>query len=248
MISLIYSISLIVGAVANLLMATLLLAHQKAFSRYPIYHRARLLTAVWLIVFAVGYLIHAVTGLRAFWPSAASALTVSYFHFGAICFCWGYIPLLNPDYLTRRIVVRDLIIYAFGLVCYWSVALLWKDAPLYTLLSFIVFFGYVAYHIFLFYQTYHNVSYRLLKMSYGNVSGFVHWLQISCDLIIFFGTCGVIMLALFNEDSKIPYTVLTLMGIGIWAYIVYSLNKYGSVVETATRATENVAATDFQNL
>lgn len=245
MLSLIYRVSLFVGAIANLLMATGLLAHQKAYTRFPSYHRARLITAIWLIVFAAGYILHATLGLRESWPAAASALTVSYFHFGAIAFCWGYIPLLNPNYLTRKIIVRDLIIYGVGLISYWTVALIWRDNPLYTVLSFSVFFLYVAYHIILFYRTYHNVSYRLMKMSYGNVSGFVRWLQVSCDLIIFFGTVGVIMLALFQHDTKFPFTVLTLLGIVIWAYIVFSLNKYGSVVETASRATENIAAIDL---
>ena len=153
--------------------------------------------------------------------------------------------MLNPNYLTQKIIVRDLIIYGVGLISYWTVALIWRDNPLYTVLSFSVFFLYVAYHIILFYRTYHNVSYRLMKMSYGNVSGFVRWLQVSCDLIIFFGTVGVIMLALFQHDTKFPFTVLTLLGIVIWAYIVFSLNKYGSVVETASRATENIAAIDL---
>ena len=70
-------------------------------------------------------------------------------------------------------------------------------------------------------------------------------MQVSCDLIIFFGTLGVIMLALFQKNTMFPFTVITLLGIGIWAYIVFSLNKYGSVVETASRATENIAAIDL---
>lgn len=240
----IYKIALVAGALANLAMATGILAHQKKYRRYTIYFRARQFTALWLIAFAVGYLIHAVFEPRLYWPTMASALTVSYFHLGAICFCWGYIPLLNPDYFTRRIAVRDTIIYVIGLTAYWTVAMLWKNAPLYTLLSYGVFFAYCIYNLVVFYKTYHRVSFRLLKMSYGNVSAFVRWMQVSCDLIIFFGMCGVAMTALFPENSRIPFTVLTLLGIGVWAYIVYSISKYGTVVETATRATENVAATE----
>jgi hypothetical protein len=234
---------MVLAAVANLAMAAALQAHQKAYSKYPVYHRARLMTILWLTVFAVGYLLHFAFRLRTGWPSAASALTVSYFHWGAICFCWGFIPLLNPDHLTRKRMIADSIVYIIGLIGYWTVALLWKEAPVATLISYSVFFAYCAYYIVIFYRTYNRVSFRLIKLSYGNVSSFVRWMQASCDLILLFGIGSVAVTAMFPTDLW-PYTLLMVIGTLVYAYIVYSLRRYGNVIEAASRATENVAATD----
>ena len=242
---LIYKLSLIIGAIANLVMALLLAVRQKEYRRFPIYLRARQFSVLWLVAFAVGYLVHAFLELRTFWPTAASALTVSYFHLGAICFCWGYIPLLNPNYFTKRIAIRDTVIYAIGLISYWTVALIWKEVSVYTLIPYRVFFGFCAYNAAVFYKTFQRVSYRLVVMSYGNVSAFVRWMQASCDIIIFFGIFLVALTALFPTTIQYMTPVETILGIGLFGYIAYSINRYGKVVATATRATEDVARESY---
>lgn len=239
---LIYKLSLIIGAVANLLMAASLLIKQKQYRKYTVYFRARWFTILWLGVFAAGYFIHAFLQLRSFWPTAAAALTVSYFHIGAICFCWGYIPLLNPDFFTKKRAVGDTIIYGIGLVACWTTAIIWKQPNVYTLIPFLVFFIYCAYNAVVFYKTFHRVSYRLVVMSYGDVSGFVRWMQASCDIIIFFGIFIVAITALFPNSIRYIAPAETILGIGLFAYIVYSISRYGKVVEMATQATEDVAA------
>jgi hypothetical protein len=241
---LLYQISLVLAAIANLAMAAGLLANQKKYANYPVYSRARLMMILWLAVFAVGYMLHFLFMPRINWPAAASALTVSYFHWGAICFCWGFIPLLNPDFLTRRRMIWDIVIYAVGLACYWTVPLLWREAPLATTLSYLVFFIFCGVNVVVFYKTYNRVCFRLVKMSYGNVSGFVRWMQASCDLILLFGIGSVAIVAIFPNDFW-PFTALEIVGTLVYAYIVYSLSHYGSVIETASRATENVAAVEM---
>ncbi|MBO4455337.1 MAG: hypothetical protein J5759_02725 [Bacteroidales bacterium] len=240
-LSLLYKLALIIGAIANLFMAASLLAGQKPYRKYVIYSRARQFTILWLAAFALGYLIHAFLELRVIWPTAATAVTVSYFHIGAICFCWGYIPLLNPDYLTRRIAVRDTVIYAIELISCWTMAFIWKEQNIYTALPFLLFFGYCAYNVVIFYKTFHRVSFRLLMMSYGNVRGFVRWMQLSCDIIIFFGIFLVALVLLFPNAIRLFTPIEAIAGIGLFAYIVRSISRYGKVVEDATRATENVA-------
>lgn len=240
-LSLIYRLSLIIGAIANLFMAASLFAGQKAYKPYTVYSRARQFLMLWLAVFAAGYLIHAALELRVVWPTAATALTVTYFHLGAICFCWGFIPLLNPDYLTRKIAVRDTIIFAIGVIGCWTTALITREISVLTLLPSLVFFAYCACNAVVFYRTFHRVSYRLLTMSYGTVRGFVRWMQLSCDLIVFFGIFIVAITLLFPVSIRYITPVETILGIGLFAYIVRSVARYGSVVEEATRATENVA-------
>ena len=173
--------------------------------------------------------------------AAASALTVSYFHIGAICFSWGYTSLLNPKYLTRGIMVRDIAYYFFGLLVYWTVAALWKQEPTFTLMSYCLYFAYAVWVVFVFYQTYNHVSSRLLSLSYGKVMDFVRWMQVCCDLIVLFGICSVVVTGMFPTDFW-PYTLLLVAGVGMFAFISYSLNKYGATIETTTEATKKVAS------
>ena len=236
---LIYQIALFVTGVINLLMAAILLKGSRPSRQYAIYHRTRLLTALWIGVFGLGYIMHGVFLWRYTWPTAASALTVSYFHLGAICFSWGYTPLLNPHYLTRLIAVRDGLYYLIGLSVYWTVAFLWKYNAQLTMISYCLYFLYAAWVVFKFYQTYSQVSSRLLLLSYGNVMDFVRWMQVCCDLIVLFGICSVVITGIFPTDFW-PYTLLLIAGVGMFTFISYSLNKYGATIETTTETTKIV--------
>ena len=237
---LIYRISLVLTGLANFGMAVFLMSNNRKYKRYHNYFTTRILTTLWLLAFSIGYALHAAFFWRYTWPTAASALTASYFHVGAISFNWGYTSLLDPSYLKRKVIVRDTIFFAVGLTSYWTVALLWNDAPVYTLISFCVFFLYALLTITIFYRTYNRVSYRMLKMSIGSVGSFVRWMQVCCDLIILFGVGSVAITALF-PNSFWPYILLLYAGVGMFGYIVYSLEKYGNVIEDATKATILVA-------
>ena len=236
----IYRITLLVTGLLNLGMAVALQRNTGRYAKYPSYRMARILTEIWITAFAVGYLLHAAFIWRNTWPTAASALTVSYFHIGALCFSWGYTSLLDPTYLQKRIVIRDLAIFVFGLVSYWTVALNWKDAPTYTFLSFCMFFFYALWVIIVFYRTYNRVSYRMMKMSIGSVGSFVRWMQVCCDMIILFGIGSVTITGIF-ANALLPFVLLLCAGIGMFGYMVYSLEKYGEVIDDATRTAIHVA-------
>lgn len=240
---LIYRISLALAGLMNLGMALMLLRGTSKYQKYPTYQMTRVLTVIWLVVFALGYMIHAVFLWRYTWPSAASALTATYFHIGAICFNWGYTSLLNTDYLKKGIVIRDTAFFIFGITSYWTVALCWDSAPTLTALSFCVFFIYAVLSIIIFYRTYNHVSYRMLKMSLGSVGSFVRWMQVCCDLIILFGMGSVAITGIF-PNSLWPYVILLFFGVGMFGYIVYSLEKYGNVIDDATKFTRRITVND----
>ena len=80
---LIYRIALFVTGIINLLMAGKLLVGSKPYRQYAVYFRTRMLTALWVGVFGLGYILHGILMWRYTWPAAASALTVTYFHIGA---------------------------------------------------------------------------------------------------------------------------------------------------------------------
>ncbi len=237
-----YQFSLILTALINFGMAFKLFRGTARYARYPIYRRTRLLTVLWLVIFGIGYILHAVFQFRWYWPAVSTALTTTYFHIGAICFSWGYTSLLNPDFLTRKVVIRDLAIYVLGLVAYWTVALTWKEQPFYTTLATGIFFLYAAYGTLVFYKTYNLVSLRMIKITNGNMGSFVRWLQLCCDLIILFGIGGVALTGIFPHEIW-PYIVLCWLSPVMFGYIVYSLSNYGAVVEDATRISENTHTT-----
>ena len=239
----IYRITLLLTGLMNLGMAALLQSHTSCYAKFPTYRMTRILTSIWLTAFAIGYLLHAAFVWRNTWPTAASALTVSYFHICALCFSWGYTSLLDPTYLKRRVVIRDLAIFVVGVLGYWTVALSWKDAPTYTLLSFVIFFLYALWIVIVFYRTYNRVSYRMMKMSLGSVSGFVRWMQVCCDMIILFGIGSVTITGIFANEL-VPYVLLLFSGVGMFGYMVYSLEKYGEVVNDATHTAFRVAASE----
>lgn len=234
-----YQFSLLLTALINLGMAVKLLAGTKRYAAYPIYFRARILTVVWLAVFALGYIVHAIFQFRFYWPAVSTALTTTYFHIGAICFRWGYTSMLNPHFLNRKVVVGDLIIFVLGLATYWTVALTWKEQAFYTTLATGIFFLYCAYGTIVFYKTYNLVSLRMIKITNGSMSSFVRWLQLCCDLIILFGIGGVALTGMFPHELW-PYIVLCWFSPPMFGYIVYSLSKYGNVVEDATRVSDRL--------
>lgn len=235
----IYRTALFLTGLINLAMAAILFCGSKIYRSYVAYYRTRMLTTLWMATFGIGYIMHGVLLWRETWPSAASALTVSYFHLGALCFNWGYIPLMNPNYLTRRVLWRDGLFYLFGLAVYWTVALLWKQASILSHLSFLMFFSYAVWTVIKFYRTYNQVSNRILHLSFGNVIDFVRWMQVCCDLIVFFGISSVTITALFPTDFW-PFTILLFAGVGMFGYMAYSLKKYGLTIEAATEATNRL--------
>ena len=78
-----------------------------------------------------------------------------------------------------------------------------------------------------------------IKITNGNMSSFVRWLQLCCDLIILFGIGGVALTGMFPH-ALWPYIVLCWLSPLMFGYIVYSLSKYGDVVEDATRVSDRL--------
>lgn len=225
-----YIITLIVTGVLNMLIGLFLLKGNKQYREQENYYRTRILTVVWMFAFGIGYVLHAIFQWRYFWPTAASALTATYFHIGALCFSWGYTPLLNSTYLTKKIMVRDIIMLVVGLIAYWTIPLLRIYAPFYTMFSFLFFFIYALIVAYAFYSNFNRVSYRRIKIGAGSIGGFIQWLQVCCDLIVLFGIGSVAITAAFHTEV-IPFCLLLIAGLGMFAYIAYSIDKYGPVIK-----------------
>ena len=239
-----YHLVLILAGAVNLLIAVALLHDNVYFNNYEVYRRARIFVAVNYAIFGVGFLMHAYFSWRTSWPEAASALSVSYFHSGGVLFGWSHISLMRPDYVSRRVVVRDLSILAVGVVTYWTFLAPW---------TFAIFFVHASYIALMFYRTYFQVRHNIERMpadkqspswwtaeAKRTVLGFHHSFVIGCHLIVLFGLGSIAITAAFPKDIW-PYTVLMVSGIVVFCFIFYSLVEYGRVIDAATNATEDAS-------
>lgn len=244
-----YNVALLFAAVLNLMMAVALVHNNLWYPDYDVYRRSRLLSALVYVAFAVGFLLHWLFQWRTSCPVAASALTVGYFHIGAVLFGWSHTSLLRPDYLTRRVVARDLIILTIGLVCYWTALLLpCSCCPV----QYAIFFAHAGFIAYTFYRTYYRVRKDIMHVPSDadapswwtpemkrTVLSSHHSFIIACHLIILFGLGGILFTALL-PTAVWPYTLLLVMGICVFSYIFYSLTEYGLVIESAANITEDV--------
>ena len=240
-----HTVLLIAGGV-NLLLALVLLMGNSDYRDYDVYRRARCLVALCFTVFAAGFLLHAHFDWRTLWPAGATALSVSYFHCGAVLFGWSHTSLLRPDYLKRAIIARDLIILLGGLFAYWTAA---RHSDIN--LTPAVFFAHAGFIAFNFYRTCYLVRRSLQRMPAGGhapswwtqqakheVLSSHHAFVISGHLIILFGLGGIAV-TLSVPTLLWPFLLLMTAGIVVFVYIFYSLVEYGRVIEAATCATED---------
>lgn len=242
-----HTVLLFAGGV-NLLIAFVLLYNNVWFRNYDVYRRARQLVALCYVFFAIGFFLHAHFEWRTSWPAAASALSVSYFHIGGVLFGWSHTSLLHPDYLTKKVLARDLIILVVGIIAYWTVAL--TQSSIFHL-QFSIFFVHATFIAYTFYNTYFTVRRNIMRMPVDGESpkwwtpkakrtvlNGHHSFMVSAYLIVLFGIGSIIVTAAFPTQIT-PYTVLLCMGIVVYCYIFYALTEYGNVIEAATCATED---------
>jgi len=232
----IYDITLLIVGLLNLTMAVGLLAKTRTYRQYPVYRRSLCLTAVFFAVFGIGMLLHFHFQWRMSYPLLATALSVSYFHISGVFINWSHTSLLNPHYLGRKVLLRDIPLLAVGIPAYWITA---TSCPLstfhYTLLIFLVHCVCMAFD---FYTTYFRVSRRLIAMQQGSVEGFMRWMLRSCHLIIAFGLGSIMFTSFFPVDAW-PFTALLIVGAMVFVYIYFSLCEYGHVIDRATPATSD---------
>ena len=246
-----YDIVLIIAAGFNLVMAFALVHNSLWFREYDVYRRSRLFSALVFVAFAVGFLLHSHYQWRASWPEAASALSVSYFHVGAVFFGWSHTSLMRPDYLTRCIVVRDLSILVVGIVACWLSAM-GRLAILHS--EFSIFFVHSTYIAYVFYRTYFRVR-RSLSDRTADDNAPRWWTAeakrevlmshnsfvIGGNLIILFGIGSIVFTAALPHAIW-PYTVLLAVGTVVFCYIFYALEDYGNIIDAATHATEDAVS------
>lgn len=223
-----YDLSLLIVGGLDLAMAIGLLVNNYAYRHYPVYHRSRVLTAVFFAVFGIGLLLHYHFHWRQTCPPMAMALSLTYFHIAGVAITWSHTSLLNPRYLSRRVVARDAAFLAIGLPAYWL-----------TTAGVYIFLLHATLMTYDFYSTYYHLN-RHSFPTLGKVGGraIFRWMLLSCHLIIFFGI-GSIVFTYLLPTAIWPYSVLLCVGGLVFIYIYYSISEYGTVIDSATNAVED---------
>ena len=223
-----YDLSLLIVGGLDLAMAIGLLVNNYAYRHYPVYHRSRVLTAVFFAVFGIGLLLHYHFHWRQTCPPMAMALSLTYFHIAGVAITWSHTSLLNPRYLSRRVVARDVAFLAIGLPAYWL-----------TTVGVYIFLLHDTLMTYDFYSTYYHLN-RHSFPTLGKVGGraIFRWMLLSCHLIIFFGI-GSIVFTYLLPTAIWPYSVLLCVGGLVFIYIYYSISEYGTVIDSATNAVED---------
>ena len=193
-----YDLSLLIVGGLDLAMAIGLLVNNYAYRHYPVYHRSRVLTAVFFAVFGIGLLLHYHFHWRQTCPPMAMALSLTYFHIAGVAITWSHTSLLNPRYLSRRVVARDVAFLIIGLSAYWL-----------TTVGVYIFLLHATLMTYDFYSTYYHLN-RHSFPTLGKVGGraIFRWMLLSCHLIIFFGIGSIDILcpspkvvSMLSEDA-----------------------------------------------
>jgi hypothetical protein len=231
-----YDLTLLVVGVVNIAMATGLLMNNYTYRHYPVYHRSRMLTAVFFAVFGIGLILHYHYHWRQACPPLATALSLTYFHIAGVAVTWSHTSLLNPRYLSRRVAARDIAFLAIGIPTYWLTAMFNVPGSMFIFLLHAVWMTYD------FYTAYYRISHRLrgIQSSTQHARCF-RWMLLSCHLIIAFGI-GSIVFTFLLPTAIWPYTVLLCVGGMVFAYIYYSISEYGAVIDYATNVAEDVGS------
>lgn len=226
-----YDVSLIVAAVLNFVLASMLLfdSNNYLYAETPRYLRSRRLTGLSLIVFGVGFLLHWL-----FMPHftnllAGKALSFSYFHIGGVLFSMSHTGLIDRHYFTRRVVVRDVVVLLVSLIVYWANA--WIADTTLTYLGSALFFLHIGYLTWVFYSRFIKIYYQLGMYADYKPNDSDHevlWLHYSYHLIITFGIGGMLCTVLFH-DATLPFAILLLMGVAVFSYIYKALDSFGVI-------------------
>lgn len=230
-----YETILLLAGALNVALAIMLVHNNYAFRNNFIYRRARLFTALSFCAFGIGFLMHYFLQWRTSWPVAASALSVTYFHFGGVMFCWSHTSLLNFNYITRYVAIRDISILTLNVILTWMAVV--YNIPIYSLTTaFLVFFCHAAFLALTLYRTYYSARESILQLQSDTnqkaIAQAHKTFKLSCHLIVLFGIGSVLFTFIFGH-SVWPFSFLLCAGAAVFFYIFYSLSEYASIVKVA---------------
>lgn len=234
------NVTLVIGVMVNGFAGLLLLLQSFYEHDHPTYRRALMFTAIAVWLFAIGFALHIHFHWRAENPMFASALTLTYFHLGGMFFSWSHIGLVDPYYVSWRVCLRDLLIVAVAIPCYW----LGTESLPVNIIGYVICTLHCSWFATCFYWKYYHMRSHLPEVTNDpNIRLRTRFIVVSCHLIIGFGIGGIVITSLLsdNRHAEWPFVLLMVASSIVFSYIAATLLAYHEVVEQTGNAIEDVA-------
>ncbi len=150
-------------------------------------------------------------------------MMLSFFYAMGIQWVWMVIPLIAPDYLTKKIVIRDIVIFlATLLVGNFTTSVLGIENGLIGILIAMIFVSHCGFWVMRFGKLYRKAMFSLEEEFSDYIFLYIDWTYDASLAIIVFSLSGVLLC----YSDKITIAVFFFFAALAYFYVVQSLNKY----------------------
>lgn len=148
---------------------------------------------------------------------------LSFFYAMGIQWCWMVIPLVAPDYLTKKMVIRDAIIFVTSLVIANVITnALGFDNKFVVIALAVIFVAHCSYWVMRFGKLYRRAMFSLEEEYSDYIFLYIDWTYDASLAIIVFSLSG----PLLCYSDRITIAVFFLFAALAYFYVVQSLNRY----------------------
>lgn len=150
-------------------------------------------------------------------------MMLSFFYAMGIQWCWMVIPLVAPDYLTKKKVAVDAIIFgSTTLLANLVTNVLNLEYKFLGILFAIVFVAHCSYWVMKFGKLYRRAMFHLEEEYSDYIFLYIDWTYDASLAIIVFSLSGVLLC----YSDRITISVFFLFAALAYFYVVQSLNRY----------------------
>lgn len=150
-------------------------------------------------------------------------IVLSHFYAMGIQWCWMVIPLVAPDYLTKKMVIRDASIFIISvLITNLITNVLGINNRFIGIALGVVFVAHCSFWVMKFGKLYRRAMFSLEEEYSDYVFLYIDWTYDASLAIIVFSLSGVLLC----YSDKITIAVFFFFAALAYFYVVQSLNKY----------------------
>lgn len=150
-------------------------------------------------------------------------MMLSFFYAMGIQWVWMVIPLIAPDYLTKKTVIRDIVIFMSSLLlANITTNVLGIEAKFIGIALGVIFVTHCGYWVMIFGKLYRRAMFSLEEEYSDYVFLYIDWTYDASLAIIVFTLSGVLLC----YSDRITIAVFFFFAALAYFYVVQSLNKY----------------------
>ncbi|MBQ0156538.1 MAG: helix-turn-helix transcriptional regulator [Bacteroidales bacterium] len=150
-------------------------------------------------------------------------MMLSFFYAMGIQWVWMVIPLIAPDYLTKKTVIRDIVIFLSSLfLANITTNALGIEAKFIGIALGVIFVAHCGYWVVVFGKLYRKAMFSLEEEFSDYVFLYIEWTYDASLAVIVFTLSGVLLC----YADRITIAVFFFFAALAYFYVVQSLNKY----------------------